>query len=340
MRAGLQAVVAASDARTLNDNTAFADAFARVLDTSDEDRKDLAEAVWEYGLQARDSGEQEEADKLFEAAINGRGKGLCVDDKEGRGRVVEMREGLLALRTSGGYAGGVGDKDLKVKVATVMFELASDLNDRGDYDKALALYKEALVLYTEVHGHNSPDVGLTIRKIGVVYCNLCKYDEALEQYHKAEKVFVASHGYEHPDVAKTYNNIASVYDDQGKYDEALVEYQKSLDIKIQVLGHDHLDVAKAYNNIALVYNSQGKYDEALVEYQKSLDIKIRVVGHGDPIVATTKYNTAKVYKNQGKLGEALQLYLECEQIYTKIYGTDHSETLDAASQAASCIMST
>jgi hypothetical protein len=57
MRAGLQAVVAASDARTLNDNTAFTEAFERVLDTSEDDRRDLAETVWEYGLQARKRGE-------------------------------------------------------------------------------------------------------------------------------------------------------------------------------------------------------------------------------------------------------------------------------------------
>ena len=113
MRAGLQAVVAATDARTLKDNTAFAEAFGRVLDTSDEDRKDLTEAVWEHGLQARESGEVEEAGKLFEAAIDGRGKGLCDDDKAGRDRVVEMRGELLALLAGGGGAGGLSTRTLR-----------------------------------------------------------------------------------------------------------------------------------------------------------------------------------------------------------------------------------
>ena len=98
MRASLQAVVAATDARTLNDNTAFAEAFGRVLGTSEDDRVSLVETVWEYGLQARDRGEVGEALMLFEAAIDGRGKGLCDDKKEGRDRVVEMRGKHLALR--------------------------------------------------------------------------------------------------------------------------------------------------------------------------------------------------------------------------------------------------
>jgi hypothetical protein len=65
-----------------------------------------------------------------------------------------------------------------------------------------------------------------------------------------------------------------------------------------------------------------------------------VYGHAHPLVADTKYNIANLYKNQGKLEEARQLYLECEQIYTKVYGAQHSETLDAARKAASCVMST
>ena len=61
MRAGLQAVVAATDVRTLHDNTAFAEAFGRVLEKSEHDRVNLAETVWEKGLQARERGEVEEA---------------------------------------------------------------------------------------------------------------------------------------------------------------------------------------------------------------------------------------------------------------------------------------
>ena len=71
-------------------------------------------------------------------------------------------------------------------------------------------------------------------------------------------------------------------------------------------------------------------------YQKAEKVYVAVYGYVHPDVANTKYNIAFVYKNQGKLGEARQLYLECEQIYTKVYGAQHSETLAAARQAASC----
>jgi tetratricopeptide (TPR) repeat protein len=250
MRASLLAVVAATDARTINDNTAFAEALARVLATSEADRVNLAETVWENGLQARERGEEEEAAKLFEAAIDGRGKGLCDDIKAGRDRVVDMRRELLALHVGvGGAAGGVWellggflgrcaccsllapslieDNDYKEKVAKGKYELASDLHARGDYDDALALYEEALVLYTEACGHNSLSV------------------------------------------ARTYCNIANVYNSQGKHDLALEYYQKDLEITVRVVGHDHPLVADTLLNTAAVYLKQGKYDEALDLYQKA-----------------------------------------------------------------------
>jgi len=314
MRDSLRAVVAATDARMLHDNTAFAEAFARVLDESELQRVILAETVWKDGLQARERGDVEEATMLFEAAIDGRGKGLCDDIKAGRDRVVDMRRELLALHVGvGGAAGGVWDllggflgrcaccsllapplvedNDQKEKVAKGKYELASDLHARGDYDDALALYEEALLL-TEACGHDSLQV------------------------------------------AATKGSIASVYDSQRKYDEALVEYQKSLEIKIQVLGHDHLSVAATYNNIAIVYESQGKYDEALVEYQKSLDIKIRVVGHVHPDVAFSMGGFGATLKKMGKEVEGKEMCKEAAAIWRSALGPEHPHTKWAESEAA------
>ena len=46
-------------------------------------------------------------------------------------------------------------------------------------------------------------------------------------------------------------------------------------------------------------------------------------------VADSKYNIAGLFETQGKRDEARKLFLECEQIYSKVYGPDHTETLDA-----------
>ena len=93
-------------------------------------------------------------------------------------------------------------------------------------------------------------------------------------------------------------------------------------------------MAKSYNNIGNVYNSQGKYEEALEIHSKSLDIKTRILGGNNHLdVAASKYNIASLKETQGDLEGARSLFLECEQIYLKVFGADHEETLDAAMRA-------
>ena len=143
MRAALQAVVADVEASKLNDNELFGAVFARVIEVSEEKRQELAEAVWQDGEAARGRGEADAtaALALFEKAIDARGRGLCADDKQGRDRIVAMRRVLMEAR---------GGEDDKREQARAKMALASDLDDQGVFEEALALYQEALELFTEV----------------------------------------------------------------------------------------------------------------------------------------------------------------------------------------------
>ena len=87
-------------------------------------------------------------------------------------------------------------------------------------------------------------------------------------------------------------------------------------------------MAASYNNIANIYDDQGKYEEALDLFTKSLDIMTRIYG-GDnhPSVANTKYNLALLHKKRKETDIGRQLFLECEQIYTIVYGPHHRKTV-------------
>jgi len=90
---------------------------------------------------ARGRGEADAAATLFEKAIDARGRGLCADDKQGRDRIVAMRRVLMEVRGGGRE---------KWEQARAKYGLASDLNDQNAFEEALALYQEALELFTEV----------------------------------------------------------------------------------------------------------------------------------------------------------------------------------------------
>ena len=93
-----------------------------------------------------------------------------------------------------------------------------------------------------------------------------------------------------------------------------------------------------WNNLGAVHDQLGKYKEALEYYEKSLGIKLKVLdGRDHRDVADSKYNIAGLFETQGKRDEARKLFLECEQIYSKVYGPDHTETLDAGRRAGALV---
>ena len=49
--------------------------------------------------------------------------------------------------------------------------------------------------------------------------------------------------------------------------------------------------------------------------------------------AASKYNIASLKETQGDLEGTRRLLLECQRIYTKVFGADDEETLDAAMRA-------
>ena len=63
------------------------------------------------------------------------------------------------------------------------------------------------------------------------------------------------------------------------------------------------------------------------------DITIKISGQLCLEVATSKHKIAGLKEAQGDLEGARRLFLECEQIYAKVFGADHGETLDAAMRA-------
>jgi len=98
-------------------------------------------------------------------------------------------------------------------------------------------------------------------------------------------------------------------------------------------------VAESYHNIGMAYEAQGN-NLALEQYQKSLEIKIQVYGLDHPLIANSKYNIGRVYEERNEMDAALELFLECQEIYSKVYGPEDSRTImaaNAAQRASRCV---
>ena len=86
----------------------------------------------------------------------------------------------------------------------------------------------------------------------------------------------------------------------------------------------------------IVREAQGDYEKALFHCGKAQEVFVAVFGSDCPDVADAKYSMAFLHKTRGQRKVAKQLWLECQAIYAKVFGADHSKTTRAAQQARSC----
>ena len=54
------------------------------------------------------------------------------------------------------------------------------------------------------------------------------------------------------------------------------------------------------------------------------------------LLCRSKLNLADAYKSQGQKDRARQYYMECQQIYDKVFGSQHGYTRWAEAQVREC----
>ncbi len=183
-------------------------------------------------------------------------------------------------------------------------------NVKGEYNRALAQFAEALTLALE--SDYIKGAGRIYHNTGIVYSNIGKYPEALESYYKALKIreqFTDSLG-----TSSTVNGIGAIYFVQGKYDDALKYYLKSLELSLKI--NYTSGVESAYANIGEVYFRQGKYDEAKESLLKSL--KLTQKTGNTETKAFLSNLIAAIYLKQGKYEEAITAYQTSKQLAEEI----------------------
>jgi len=122
-------------ATAYNDNVTYRDTVLRLIDVSEEGRKAVAERVREEGVARRKRGDQVGALVHLRRAIAVTEE-LCANDRARMDRMVGMRGEVAEMLGKSGV-GAVWAKTA----------LAENLRDQGEYEKALALLKEAFGIY-------------------------------------------------------------------------------------------------------------------------------------------------------------------------------------------------
>jgi len=150
--------------------------------------------------------------------------------------------------------------------------LAIVLEGRGEHDRALALFQQALKTKMRAVGEMHSDVGLSLSNIAYALHRMGRTDEALSKNERALEILRATIGSEHPLSADTLANHAEFLVDRGRADEARVMAEQALSIMERELGSDHPELAVPMLIQGLSDLAVGKAATAVPILERSLKI--------------------------------------------------------------------
>ncbi len=184
---------------------------------------------------------------------------------------------------------------------------------KGDYEKAIELYSEALAF--------NPNYDWAYNNRGIAYIDLEQYEQAISDLNRAIEL--------NPNYANACYNRGIAYSSLKQYKAAISDYKKAieinpnlseayirLDIACQNLNQYEYEAAisgynkaiqlnpnyvEAYNNRGIAYSNLKQYEAAISDFNKAIQL--------DPIFVEHIYNNrGDVYKNLKQYEAAISDY--------------------------------
>ncbi|CAF3878213.1 unnamed protein product [Adineta steineri] len=196
---------------------------------------------------------------------------------------------------------------------------------KGDYEKSIWYYEQALQIEQKALPSNHPNLASSYNNIGSTYVNMGEYSKALSYFEKALEIKRKTLPLNQPKLATSYNNIGSTYFNMGEYSKALSYFEKALEIKRKTLPSNHPDLATSYYSIGLVYNDIGEQSKALSSHEEALKIRQKTLPSNHPDLAISYTNLGNVYVNMEEYSKALSYYEQGLEIQEKTLPASHPD---------------
>lgn len=173
-------------------------------------------------------------------------------------------------------------KGLKGPRATALNRLGEIRKLSGEYDKAVAMFRDALTIERTIG--NQYGVARALNQLCIVNKNLGNYSDAIKQGTESLEIFKSLGKLSN--IALGHNALANAYKQMGDYEKALIHAENSLEIRVKV--GKKKSIAHSYTTVALL-------NKRLGDFQSSIDLLFKALSiwqeYGD------EFEAAKTYTN-------------------------------------------
>jgi tetratricopeptide (TPR) repeat protein len=218
------------------------------------------------------AGENDEAEKYVELAINWRETAVGRDDP---------------------------------LIADDMVELATICERRKDFDRAIAILRQVIGIHTKAHGNfENSDVADDFSRIALVQAQDNKPEVAIPTLLTVIGIREKVLGAESPGLLTELDRLGALQISARAYDDAEITFRRELVIRERVLGSKSPDLLTTLDGLAYSLFGQKKYDDAEPFYKRLLDLWT-LIGN-IPMIAETDEKIAVFYREQKKWDEGTE----------------------------------
>lgn len=214
-------------------------------------------------------------------------------------------------------------KQKSPEYAASVHNLARLYEVKGQFNKSLELYQEALAIRKEIFGEESIEYASTLSNIGFVCAFLEMNEKGLAEAKKALAIRKKLLGEEDKDYAVSLSVVGILYANLGQYNKAIPLLEQSVAIIKNKLGTGNNEYTSNANNLLVVYEQNGEYEKALQLNLEILAIRKKLNGEESTSYAYSLSSLGTLYRRIGEYEKALVVYQQALATRKKLVGTGH-----------------
>jgi eukaryotic-like serine/threonine-protein kinase len=176
--------------------------------------------------------------------------------------------------------------------------------DRGNLDKAEALYRESLERSRRFHGEFHPETATLENNLATLYYRTGQLSNAAHHYENALAIQRQMFDPLHPKLLTVKNNLGALYNRLGDHERAVEILEPTLAGRRDVLGEEHLEVAVTGYHLANALRGLQRDADAEVHFLQAIAIMRQAAGERNRRVGVLLNGLAEFQLERGQVKEA------------------------------------
>ena len=218
--------------------------------------------------------------------------------------LIKCYECMLRLSESSPTRYNVDRSLVLPKVANVLAEIK-------DFERAAALYKDAIVLQKSLSGDTRFIVAMNMHNLGNCLYQLGEYDDALTCFEDSLGILQDIPGVEGKHLAETYHSLATVHQARTDLQESLTCYSNALKSRRADGAFDRAGVLLTLVNMGDVLRRLGMYDASIKCCKDALRLVEAGAEEKHVLVSQIVECIGLTHKDRQENEKALRCFLEC-----------------------------